>query len=173
MLSALPPPHSAGIEEKIAWAVEYYRQRGDRLRKDPRIDRLLTELQSALTASHQSMDKAGVVAACRDCEQLAGGSCCGAGIEDRYDPITLLINLLLGAQLPMSRQATDSCLFLGTEGCQLPARDVICVNYLCREVSAVIDPKRLTNLRAAEGRELETLFALHQYLHRQLQKLAG
>ena len=98
------------------------------------------------------------------CERDEGGSCCGAGLEDRYDGVTLLVNLLLGAELPARRPDPASCLFLGADGCRLLARDVICVNFICKKIADEVSPQRLGPLREREGIELEILFALHARL---------
>jgi hypothetical protein len=107
------------------------------------------------------MADAGIVAICTACERDDGGSCCGAGLEDRYDGVTLLINLLLGADLPAKRRDPASCHFLGEHGCLLSIRDVICVNFLCQKIETEIPLERIAPMRAREGEQLETLFALH------------
>jgi hypothetical protein len=43
-------------------------------------------------------------------------------VEEWYDPVLLLINRLLGADLPERREVPDNCFFLGEKGCKIPAR---------------------------------------------------
>ena len=50
-------------------------------------------------------------AICTACERDGEGSCCGAGFEDRYDGRLLLVNRLLGVQLPKSRLLQARCYF--------------------------------------------------------------
>jgi hypothetical protein len=108
------------------------------------------------------MSGCGLVQACAECETLEGGSCCGRGIEEHYDGYLLLINLLLGANLPTERRDSSSCFFLGPKGCELSARHVLCVNYLCRKATDRVDPRALALLREVEGVQLESLFLLHE-----------
>jgi len=105
---------------------------------------------------------------CRDCEEREGGSCCGAGLENRYDVSLLLTNLLLGVKLPKQGHEPSSCFFLGAQGCVLRARHVICVNYLCKKISDHIDAKRIAALRAKEGVELELLFHLQEEIKKKI-----
>jgi hypothetical protein len=152
---------SDSIAAKIAWAETQLRERGQLLRADPTVAGLLERLLPATEASKRAMADAGIVAICSACERDQGGSCCGAGLENRYDGVTLLINLLLGVALPTERRDPASCHFLGPTGCSLRARDVICVNFVCSAITEQVGPDRISPLRELEGVELETLFALH------------
>jgi len=154
----------ASIRDKIEQARSMNRAHGEALRADPRVQGLLDRLARCLDASREIMLRGGVVAACRWCEQEAGGSCCGAGIENRYTPHLLLINLLLGAALPDRRARLDSCYFLGDAGCRLRARHVLCVNYLCERLRRDLAPEVLRELEERGGSELEAVFALHETL---------
>jgi len=131
---------------------------------DSRLCALLSELDSAISASREAMEKAGVVEICRRCDEEEGGSCCGEGMERHYDEWLLLANLLMGVKLQKERQEARSCLFLGERGCTLWARHTICINYLCLEITKCIDPARLSELRRREGKELELLFHTIEYL---------
>jgi len=113
----------------------------------------------------------GLVQACAECENLEGGSCCGRGLEDHYDGYLLLINLLLGANLPAERWDPRSCYFLGPKGCVLSARHVLCVNYLCKKATDRIDSKALAHLRELEGVQLEALFLLHERVKKVVKEL--
>ena len=118
------------------------------------------------------MASVGVMDECRDCEDREGGSCCGAGLENKYNGVLLLINLLLDIEIPQKSRKPSSCFFLGGEACQLLARHVICVNYLCKKITDRIDPKRIAVLREIEGTELELLFFLHERIKLLLRKVA-
>jgi hypothetical protein len=152
------------IQERYAWALEHYRLNGKRLRQDDVVARLLGELPAQVAASREAMVAAGLVEACRTCEEQEGGSCCGRGMEDHYDGVLLLINLLLDAVIEKEWRDPESCLFLGSRGCRLPARDHICVNYLCVKVGERISPPALAEMRQRQGRELHTLFALTDHV---------
>lgn len=149
------------IADKVAWAQTRFRKHGAALQNDATIASLLERLGPAAAASGRAMVEAGIVEICATCERDEGGSCCGAGLENRYDGVTLLINLLLGVDLPSERRDPASCHFLGPEGCLLKARDVICVNFVCKAITDRVPPDRISPMRELEGMELETLFALH------------
>ena len=102
------------------------------------------------------------MAACKRCDEEEGGSCCGAGIENRYPPPLLLINLLLGQALPAERCFANSCFFLGTDGCMLMARDVLCINYLCTGFQKSLAHEDLVRLQTVTGEEMETVFRVHE-----------
>jgi hypothetical protein len=159
------------IQARYAWALEQYRSYGARLREDDLVAQLLAELRVQVAASKESMVAAGLVDACRTCEEQEGGSCCGRGMEDHYDGVLLLINLLLGAVIEEEWRDEESCLFLGPTGCRLPARDHICVNYLCLKVRDRISPPALAEMRRLQGRELHTLFALTDHLTQLLREI--
>jgi hypothetical protein len=156
------------MTEKIAWARECYRETKDAFLADEPVRDLLDCLEGAVEASRREMTAAGVVGACRHCEEQDGGSCCGAGIENHYSSLLLLINLLLGAWIPERRPDPSSCWFLGPSGCSLRARHTLCVNYLCAKAMDGKDPQRIAALRVREGIELECLFHLQERLFKML-----
>ncbi|MCP4666388.1 MAG: hypothetical protein GY849_08470 [Deltaproteobacteria bacterium] len=161
---------SAPVEQKIAWAQDRYQESGDRLRRSRAVSDLLDRLKNAIRMSGEKMARSGLARLCRECDRDEGGSCCGAGLENRYNGWLLLINLLLHTQLPKDRIDPQSCFFLGKTGCLLQARHVICVNYVCKKISLQIDPGQLAALREKEGEELETLFLLHEEVKKTLRQ---
>lgn len=161
---------SSSVEEKIEWASECYRKLGRKILGDQTVVDLLDQLQVVIPASHAEMLKAGIVNLCMECELDEGGSCCGSGLEDKYDGLLLLINLLLGVELPNSRSDPKSCFFLGQNGCLLQARHVICINYICRKISEQIKPRDIISLREKEGVEIKLVFSLHERVRSLLKK---
>ncbi|MCF8127057.1 MAG: hypothetical protein K9N10_00965 [Deltaproteobacteria bacterium] len=168
----LPNPVSSNrpVKEKIAWTESCFKESGELFLKDEKIATLLSEFKSASKASRQQMDASGVVALCRECDQEEGGSCCGKGLEDRYDAWLLLINRLLGVKFPRERQQADGCFFLGEKGCLLIARHVICINYVCKKITINIHPLVINDLREAEGEEISALFMLNEQVKRTFRK---
>ena len=167
----MPPeeiPIEGPIEAKIAWAEDRCQEIRDLLFRDNGIVEHLGRLREAIDASHTVMAEAGLVDECKNCEEREGGSCCGAGLENKYNGVLLLLNRLLGVELPKQRYDPLSCLFLGQNGCLLLARHVICVNYICKKISDRIDPSRIAALREKEGVELERLFLLHERIKEKL-----
>jgi hypothetical protein len=108
------------------------------------------------------MAHAGIMEFCKLCAQKDGGSCCGIGLENRYTGTLLLINLLLGHSIPTRRSDPSDCFFLGKAGCGLLARQVICINYLCKKITDQIDPQNMAPLREKEGIELGLFFHLNE-----------
>ena len=157
-----PADHTVG--DRVREARALYREYKGVLLDNPQVSELLNRVAGGVAASREVMLRGGVVAACRWCEEEAGGSCCGAGIENRYGAHLLLMNLLLGAVLPDRRARTESCYFLGESGCLLKARHVLCVNYLCEKLRRDLAPDVLRALEVASGVELETGFLLHEVL---------
>jgi hypothetical protein len=149
------------INEKISVAGQLFGRWGNDLWADSGISAQLRELAAKIEASAGASLRSGVARACRRCDEQGGGSCCGIGIEDRYTPELLVINLLLGVTLPETRHWANSCRFLRERGCVLRARDIICVNYLCPTLQKTIPPEELLRLQEATGSEMEALFLLH------------
>jgi hypothetical protein len=150
------------ISEKLEIAQDLFKAWNDDLRGDVKVRGLLGVLHENLAASGMVSRQLGIFAACKHCDEDEGGSCCGAGIENRYSPHLLLVNLLLGVSLPEERCFADSCYFLGKEGCGLRARDILCINYLCAKISRLLAHEDLLTLQAVTGREMETVFLLHE-----------
>lgn len=156
------------IQEKIARACHLAQGWGDALRNDAAVQRLMARLKANLAASFQAMIETGIVQACTRCDEEDGGSCCGAGIENRYNETLLLLNLLLGVDLPSERLQEGSCFFLGEEGCGLKVREVLCVNYLCQAIQKSMEPSHRDLIQEAVGAELETVFLLQEAARRVL-----
>ena len=161
-----PIPANRPVEEKVSWAETCFRMGEVFFLADEKISDFLSQFISAAKASRQEMGNTGVVALCRECDQEEGGSCCGRGLENKYDAWLLLINRLLGVDLPRERQQAEGCFFLGEKGCLLVARHVICVNYMCRKINNNIQPSALNDLREMEGVEINCLFMLNEQVKR-------
>lgn len=147
------------IKEKIEWAEDTYARFGQKLLEDKQVRDLLRRLEENIESTYRCMDETGVSQECTLCAQKTG-SCCGKGIEDKCDKVTLLINLLIGVDLPHEREMEDGCFFQGPNGCKLKAREVICINYLCAPIHEKIDQKGIIRLQEVGGEEIDTLFAL-------------
>ena len=150
------------VQERIEAARELFEAWEGPFREDVEVVRLLNRLKENIEASYQVMRDVGVVRACRWCEEEAGGSCCGTGIENRYSRRLLLINLLLGVSLPDRRWRLDSCYFLKDNGCSLKARHVLCVNYLCQDLQKRLVPDVMNALQETTGKELDIGFVLYE-----------
>ncbi|MBN1847454.1 MAG: hypothetical protein JW932_02615 [Deltaproteobacteria bacterium] len=165
------PPLDHPVEEKIQWARHYYQLFKDFLLRDEAVHALLNQFEKAARLSREAMEAAGIMDECRVCEEDEGGSCCGAGLENKYSAVLLLTNLLLGRQLPEKRFDPKGCFFLGRTGCSLLARHVICVNYLCKKIIDGIPSNVIADLREKEGTELQILFRIHERIKDQLRAI--
>ena len=160
--------HSSAIQEKIDHAHHLYQVCGHSLMQDASIHAFLRKLRDCIENTNQTMLSLGVVAECRNCEEKEGGSCCGAGIENKYDAVLLLINLLLGGSPHNHEPVGNSCYFLGKNGCKLTARHVLCVNYICEKLQKKLTREQLIGLQTCAGEELDTLFFLHEAIKKRL-----
>ena len=159
---------SPTIQEKIEQAHNLLETCGSSLIEDPQIHALLSKLRDCIENTNQSMVTLGVVVECKNCEEREGGSCCGSGIENKYDAVLLLINLLLGFSLENEEPSGNSCYFLGEKGCKLTARHVLCVNYMCQKLQKKLAREQLISLQTCAGEELDTLFILHEAIKKKI-----
>lgn len=155
----VPPP---AILEKIETARQLFEEYGVLLRTDARVAARLECAREKIEQSRKAGVESGVAAACRRCDEEEGGSCCGAGIENRYTPVLLLANLLMGKSLPLERRSENGCHFLGETGCRLDARHVLCVNYLCTRIQKELPARELIRLQNIIGEEMDAVFLLHE-----------
>ena len=157
------------IEYKIALAYHLQANFGHDLLQDKETRGQLLQLDQNIEATWNEMVSNGVVRECSDCA-VKEGSCCGAGMENSYDEVLLLINLLIGRTLPSQAYDTTSCYLLGENGCLLRAREVICVNYLCQRISRSIQKEKLIHLQKIAGDELNSFFMLEQHIKKKIKR---
>ena len=154
------------ILEKIQIARDMHAKLAGDLLTDPALMLGLETLLRESALSRAVSVDCGISEICRRCDEEEGGSCCGAGIENRYTPELLLLNLLLGVDVPETRQFEKSCQFLGERGCLLAARDIICINYLCARLRNAISENSLNLLQEINGREMTAVFVLHDMVRK-------
>ncbi len=155
---------------KLERSLELYGIHGLALWDDDQISALLSRYKRAIERTSEVMREVGVAAQCASCAVEDGGSCCGSGIEDKFDVVLMLVNLLLGARLPAARGEEGACWFLGPWGCSIPARHVICINYLCRRIYDNIEPERIHALQAAMVEEADLQFLVEEEIKSWLSK---
>ena len=172
MRTIYPVGTDISIQEKLSWAHRLYRDHGRALASDRGVSSLLSRYREPIQDTWELMEETGVVAECTVCATEDGGSCCGAGIEDRFDAVLLLVNLLLGAELPGERRDPEGCFFLGDRGCSILARHTICVNYLCKRLQGRLSAEALHRLQAGIGREVDAAFVLEEGIKKWLTREA-
>jgi len=138
----------------ITEAETIFRQDSCAIMADPAFARLLARYREEIHATFRLMKELETGSDCSGCAARAPGGCCGAGIEEWYDPPLLLMNLFLGREIPRIRPHETCCMFLGENGCLLLSRHHICVNYLCDRITKRLPPHDLARLEAQAGREL-------------------
>ncbi|NLI31990.1 MAG: hypothetical protein GX422_04295 [Deltaproteobacteria bacterium] len=174
--SAMKPdvhaPATIGIGERIAGAERLFGEWGEKLKKEERIGRLIHRLEADLRRSRKTMRRLGIIDACARCdENTPEGSCCSRGLERKYGPLLLLVNLLLGVDLPQRRQRGDSCYFLGPCGCALRVRHMLCVDYLCPELEKTLGQKSLVEIQTVSGDEIVSAFLLEEAVRETMKQL--
>ncbi len=150
------------IRKKIKEAHDIFSLWGEALQRDPNIISLLKSSELKIAASAKAVHESGVFTVCQHCSDEDGESCCGAGLENKYTPRLLLINLLLGVTLPEKRLMSKGCFFLSENGCGLKMRQVLCVNYLCLKIQRMLPSDGLAALQKITGEEMDVGFILHE-----------
>jgi hypothetical protein len=154
----------SSIEDKIKMARHMYDLWSEQLKREPHIHQLIEKLEGCLENSREAMLELGIVETCKHCDEEEGGSCCGAGLENKFDTFLLLINLLLGVSLPEGHRRLDSCYLLTDKGCTLKVRLVLCVDFLCHKILNTMSHGDLIRLQQVSGDELTTGFMLYDAL---------
>ncbi len=153
----------AGVEradepvlDRIHRAKNLYRTYAERLMRDDAIRALLDRYRAHIEQTGGAMMGEGIGAACSACARQNLSGCCFSGIEEGYDEIHLLLNLLLGCPLPESRVQQGSCFFVGELGCRLTARYYFCLHYFCPALERSLGGGRIGALQLQVGRELQS-----------------
>ncbi len=153
--------------EIIIKAAELKEHIGDNLFKKDEFAYMINELKGLISSTRRERYESGMTEICADCG-TSGKDCCGKGIEFKYSKELLIINMLMGAEIPSKRLSEISCYFLTEKGCSLLARHVFCINFLCQKIRDKISFERLKKLQELEGRELELSFRLEEFIKKHL-----
>jgi hypothetical protein len=142
------------VSTYIAKAKEAYAKFGGQIAAHPELAGLLTKFGEQIDATNQLFKDLEVAADCAACCDREKGPCCFDGAQGWYDLRLLLINLLLGVEVPDRPELVDDCWFNSPTGCKLLAKDSICLNFFCPEIQARLSEDELLRLRQQVGREL-------------------
>jgi hypothetical protein len=153
--------------EIIIKAAELKEHISDNLFKEDEFAHMINELKGLISSTRRERYESGMAEICADCG-TSGKDCCGKGIEFKYSKELLIINMLMGAEIPSKRLSENSCYFLTEKGCSLLARHVFCINFLCQKIRDKISSERLKRLQELEGRELELSFRLEEFIKKHL-----
>ncbi len=149
----------SAINEKINVAKTWAKK----IKLSQEFERVLFELKDCIMEADTERKRTGMTAICTKCGQDSE-SCCGSGIELKYSPQLLLINILFGVKMPSKSEFPDKCYFLKSNGCCLFARDVFCINFICYKIKDKLSPRLLRKLRELEGKQLHLQFILEEKL---------
>lgn len=136
---------------------------GHEARKWP-LQGLLETYRASILRTRQSMVEEGLVKTCSLCAHGQGANCCSEGMVAWYDPMDLMLNLLLGADLPEVYEMKGGCLFLGAEGCRLVARHPFCMEYLCPALREALPPAPLERFLLAARDEEACQWEVERFL---------
>ncbi len=157
------------VLSRISKANELFERYGQRLLKDNYLTERLALLAIEIEKSKNLMSELHVPETCSFCAtRVKGGGCCGEQIATWFDPILLLLNLLMGVPLQNKGYYENSCIFLGRDGCTLKARYHFCVNYLCKRLIEMLGENGVNALKRQYGKELFLSWELEVYLKKLL-----
>jgi hypothetical protein len=159
-------------QQKIGLARELYWRDGKAIVADAACNDLLSIYQRAIHQTAELMGQFDLGATCGACARGPAGSCCSQGVEDWYDPVLLLINVLLGCSLDEVRTNPADCCFVGSRGCTLIGRHYYCVHHLCPPLRESLGPNHIEQLLTVSGVELFAGWQLEQRLRPRLRRLS-
>ena len=161
------------VEVRIDAAKGIYERHGKMFMSNSSVRDLVRQYRVANMRTQCMMADLGIVEACTACATSASGSCCFCGVEDWYDHVLLLVNLLLGSPIPRQRGFSDACLFVGPKGCLLMARHAFCVNYLCPTLTDRLSKANVKELLSTAGHELYLGWELERWIRNRLGEQEG
>ena len=143
------------VNEEIQRAKNLYSGYGVEILEDKRCSGLLKQYGTAIEESRDLMKELGVIEICSSCADERTGGCCYYGVETWYSKYLLLINLLMGIEIPKTRMFKTNCLFVGENGCLLLARFKPCVQHLCQKIRNTLRQHDFLRLRAVTNYEIK------------------
>ncbi len=147
--------NDSGTKERIRRAGDIFTVHGTAMLEDASVASTLARYENLIDRTQESMRRMGVGAQCSACARESHGSCCFEGIEEGYGVPLLLLNLLMGCELPEERTTPGNCLFVGEHGCRLRARYYFCLHYLCPRLQEMLGKEKSRELLQTLGEELQ------------------
>ena len=143
------------IDNEIDKAKQLFKLHGKSMLKDKEIYDLLEQYKNAIEHTWKTMEGLKVTETCSQCAGTEPGGCCFQDVETWYSDIQLLINMLMGVNIVMTRIYDNSCRFVGEKGCRLLSRNAFCINFLCDKIKNLVSGEELDNLNSAAGKEID------------------
>ena len=102
------------IKEEIIKAKTFYERYGVEILNDNGLMMLMQNYRKAIVGSHELIKEMGIRKRCTTCaDNEKAESCCFQGVEEWYDHILLLMNLMLGFEITTYHDILGGCLFVG------------------------------------------------------------
>ena len=152
------------VSHYISQAKEVYAALGREILAQPDLADRLAEFREQINATNRLFKQLDVAADCAACCEREKGPCCFDGAQGWYDLRLLLLNLLLGVDVPDGPELVDDCWFNSPTGCKLLAKDSICLNFFCPEIQERLSEAEVLSLRQQVGRELSACVELETVL---------
>lgn len=156
------------IKIEIDKAKQLFKLYGKAILEDKDISELLGQYKKAIDNTWKTMQNLKVTKTCSKCAEGEPGGCCFRDVETWYSDIQILINMLMGVDIPLNRMYENSCMFVGDKGCRLLSRNAFCINFLCDKIKNLISNKDTINLNATTGEEIECGIRLENALSKWL-----
>jgi hypothetical protein len=164
----VPEQADGAILNHIRRAGFLYGRYAKSLMADGNVRTLVERYGAGIEQTAAAMNGEGIGEACGECARQNPSGCCFSGIEEGYDDILLLLNMLLGCALPESREERGSCFFVGERGCRLRARYYFCLHYFCPALKTSLGERRISVLQKQVGLELHAGWQAEEAVRRWL-----
>ncbi len=143
------------LENEILKAKEYFDIYGKGILEDKEISILINQYKDAIGYTWKTMETLEVTESCSECAAGEPGGCCFQEVETWYTDVQILINMLMGVNIPKTRMYSNSCMFVGDKGCRLLSRNAFCINFLCDKIKTRISVEEINTLNSAAGKEID------------------
>ncbi len=148
------------LKRNLEEAQSLYHRFRKELRQDPLLQEGLKALREGLRLSEEAYQATGAYQLCQICALRYPSTCCGKDMELEVSRELLVLNLILGMELPQEPAFSEACFFLGPKGCRLWARPILCRNFFCPWFRENFDLQKLAYLQKIQEKELNSLFNL-------------
>ncbi|MFN4196836.1 MAG: hypothetical protein ACK4FM_02380 [Caldimicrobium sp.] len=127
----------------------------------------IKSLKLAILKTNKALEETGSFSFCKNCA-TKGTICCGEGLEWKLSPEEFFINLCLfklkEKELYLENPTSETCLFLGQQGCSLELVPLFCRNFFCTPLSQHLGLKNLTYIQQSMEEEAILSFNISEYL---------
>ncbi|MFN3504715.1 MAG: hypothetical protein ACK4Y7_00705 [Caldimicrobium sp.] len=159
--------------EKRKIAEELYEHWKDHFLKQKDFNNLLRKYEASIHTSNHLMQTIKSFEECYICSVIETKGCCKAGLENEVTVNIFLINLFLEKEIPSGREVKGRCFFVGNNGCKLFARPYLCREFFCKRLTQKFTLEEFKELSQAIAQELTLLYALCDYIKKEINFLIG